>query len=170
MGSPASPALCAMVVAVNEQVWIDSYKHILKPSSLFFRTRYVDNRLMIVPNRLLNLQCIQQVLHPEFYQPPILLEDEPAFQFLGFDIDLPNRRIVFCLPTSTDEFLHMNSAGTQATVLSSFSARILTARKNCFPDSEFRKAAQALVKLFNQCGYPLQQLERIVQSIDKRSR
>ena len=169
MGSPASLALCAMVVAVNEQVWNDSYKHILHPSNLFFRTRYVDNRLMIMPKRLLELRCIQEVLCPEFYQTPILLKDEPGCQFLGFDVKLAERRIVFCSPTDTDEFLHINSASTTATLLSSFSARVLTAKKNCFPDSEFRTAANALVALFPQCGYQLPLLSTIVESIAKRA-
>ena len=158
-----------MVVAVNEQIWSDSYKHILQPSNLFFRTRYVDNRLMIVPKRLLGLRCFHEILCSEFYQPPILLEDEPALQFLGFDVNLSERRIVFCLPTHTEEFLHVNSASTTATLLSSFSARVLTAKKNCFPDSEFRAAANALVALFQQCGYQLRQLRSIIESIAKRA-
>ena len=169
MGSPASPALCAMVVAVNEQMWSDSYRHILQPSNLFFRTRYVDNRLMILPKRLLQLQCMQEILSPEFYQAPIILEDEPGYQFLGFDVKLQEKRIVFCLPKDTDEFLHANSASTSATLLSSFSARILTAKKNCFPDSEFHKAANALVALFQQCGYEVPLLSATVESIAKRA-
>jgi hypothetical protein len=121
---------------------------------------------MILPKRLLEVQCMQEILSPEFYQTPILLEDEPGYQFLGFDVKLEERRVVFCLPTDTDEFLHVNSASASATLLSSFSARVLTA-KNCFPDSEFHRAASALVALFQQCGYQLPRLSAIVESIAK---
>ena len=110
---------------------------------------------------------MQEVLCPEFYQAPIILEDEPGCQFLGFDVKFAEKRIVFCLPKDTDEFLHSNSASTTATLLSSFSARILTAKKNCFPDSEFHRAAEALIAMFQQCGYQIPLLTATVESIVK---
>ena len=64
MGSPASPALCSMVVAVHEQTWANTYRNHLynakhlqpdapRPTTAsFFATRYVDNRLMMIPTRM----------------------------------------------------------------------------------------------------------------------
>ena len=46
MGSPLSPALCLMVVALSEEVWFRSYKSFLSCIDLTSRfLRYVDNRL-----------------------------------------------------------------------------------------------------------------------------
>ena len=48
MGSPLSPALCAMVVSISEQIWATSFKSVLANHHLFVRhIRYVDNRLVL---------------------------------------------------------------------------------------------------------------------------
>ena len=98
MGSPASPALCSMVVSVEEQAWYFTFQHLIHnhkthqhlqqqhqhPHTLpFFSTRYVDNRVVILPLRATNLPCFRQLLDESFYRQPIQLEYEPANTFLG---------------------------------------------------------------------------------------
>ena len=81
LGSPASPSLCDMVVAVSEQSWTHTYrnltynfKHATSPQftvSGFYATRYVDNRLSLIPTCTCNSTHFQQFLSPHFYGHPI---------------------------------------------------------------------------------------------------
>ena len=48
MGSPLSPALCMMVVALSEEIWYRTYQTTLTTMDLSARLlRYVDNRLCL---------------------------------------------------------------------------------------------------------------------------
>ena len=48
MGSPLSPALCMMVVALSEEIWYRTYRTTLTTMDLSARLlRYVDNRLCL---------------------------------------------------------------------------------------------------------------------------
>ena len=58
-----------------------------------FSLRYVDNRLCISERRLEQLPGVRLFLNSRFYEGDIILEDEPAFDFVGFFLDLHNRRI-----------------------------------------------------------------------------
>ena len=99
MGSPASPALCSMVVAVHEQAWANTYrnhlcntKHLRPDTShpaiaSFFAARYVDNRLMVIPTRLTTLPPFAELIHKDFYVPPVELELEPGYGFLRMELD-----------------------------------------------------------------------------------
>ena len=52
MGSPASPILCAMVVAVTEQAWAHAHATLARQNlSTWFLVRCVDNRLIFLPDR-----------------------------------------------------------------------------------------------------------------------
>ena len=85
MGSPASPALGSMVVAVHEQAWAITHRtHLYNAKHLqpdapcpstasFFATRYVDNRLMVIPTRMITLPPFAKLIHKDFYVPPVEL-------------------------------------------------------------------------------------------------
>ena len=91
MGSPASPALCSMVIAVHEQGWTSTYRQLIHSHKSqqdassssradYFCARYVDNRLLVIPTRFLQLPPFQQFTHPIFFVPPVELEHEPGFR------------------------------------------------------------------------------------------
>ena len=98
VGSPASAALCSMVIAVREQTWFRTYRQIIynykslqetssNSCAGFFCTRYDDNRLLIMPTRFLQLPPLQQFVHDQVYMSPVELEHEPGLDFLGFELD-----------------------------------------------------------------------------------
>ena len=118
-GSPASPALCDMVVAVCEQSWTPTYrtitynvKHTTSPQftlSRYFATRYVDNRLTLIPSATQHTTHFQQFLSPQFYGPPIYLETEPGLDFLGFTINPDTYSIHY---KATDNLTDIMSSGS----------------------------------------------------------
>ena len=88
MGSPLSPALCMMVVALSEEIWYQTYSITLATMDLSSRLlRYVDNRLCLADPSWDYEICFANFLHPEFYGKPIILETEPDQEFLGFCIE-----------------------------------------------------------------------------------
>ncbi|CAK9100709.1 unnamed protein product, partial [Durusdinium trenchii] len=88
MGSPLSPALCLMVVALSEEVWYRTFQTTLATLDLSSRLlRYVDNRLCLVNRSWLDDPAFTTFLHPMFYGEPIVLETEPDQEFLGFCIE-----------------------------------------------------------------------------------
>ena len=100
-----------MVVAVHEQCWVNTYRQLLYNWKQFhecnhgnraqyFCTRYVDNRLLIVPARLLQLHPFQQLIHPDFYMKPVELEHEPGpgLDLLGFELDPSQFAIRYTTP------------------------------------------------------------------------
>ena len=85
MGSPLSPALCLMVVSISEQIWSNTFRHLMSNHHLFIRhIRYVDNRLIFGDKRLTELAPYEVLLDDGFYGKPIILETEPDQEFLGF--------------------------------------------------------------------------------------
>ena len=88
MGSPLSPALCMMVVALSEEIWYQTYHTTLATMDLSARLlRYVDNRLCLADPSWDYEISFTNFLHPEFYGNPIILETEPDQEFLGFCIE-----------------------------------------------------------------------------------
>ena len=91
MGSPLSPALCAMVVSISEQIWATSFKSVLANHHLFVRhIRYVDNRLVLGDPQIQHLPPYEILLNDGFYGKPIVLETEPDQEFLGFMLETPH--------------------------------------------------------------------------------
>ena len=77
-----------MVVALSEEVWHRTFSTSLATLDLSSRfLRYVDNRLCLVDPHWLDDPAISTFLHPDFYGQPIVLEDEPDQEFLGFTIE-----------------------------------------------------------------------------------
>jgi hypothetical protein len=71
MGSPLSPALWLMVVALSEEVWHRTFQTTLSTMGLTSRLlRYVDGRLCLVDPHWLDDPAFATFLHPEFYGAP----------------------------------------------------------------------------------------------------
>ena len=70
-GSPLSPALWLMVVALSEEVWHRTFQTTLSTMGLTSRLlRYVDGRLCLVDPHWLDDPAFATFLHPEFYGAP----------------------------------------------------------------------------------------------------
>ena len=70
MGSPLSPALCMMVVALSEEIWYQTYHTTVATMDLSARLlRYVDNRLCLADPLWDYEISFTNFLHPEFYGP-----------------------------------------------------------------------------------------------------
>ena len=90
-------------------------------SSLLF-LRYVDNRLILAPSRILQHPQIQNFCLPDFYE-GIQLESVENHQWLGFTIDAPARTAIFTLPTKPWQVRSPASAGSWRLAASGFLSR-----------------------------------------------
>ena len=81
MGSPASPALCLMVIAVIKQIWANTH-----PTS--GPRSFEDNRLVVATCKWFSTPAAHIVCDEHFYGGDILLETETALDFLGFSTGL----------------------------------------------------------------------------------
>ena len=156
MGSPASPALCSMVVAVHEQAWANTYRNYLcnakhmQPEAPhlttagFFATRYVDNRLMMIPTRMVTLPPFAVLIHKDFYVPPVELEMEPGYGFLGMELDPDQCAIHYTRQIQLNDVPSPHSAAANTVLHSGMKARLRQARSMCMPQSAIAMAEAAL--------------------------
>ena len=106
MGSPLSPALCLMVVSISEQIWSNTFRHLMSNHHLFIRhIRYVDNRLIFGDKRLTELAPYEVLLDEGFYGKPIILETEPDQEFLGFMLETKPLELIYQGPTNISSSL-----------------------------------------------------------------
>ena len=111
MGSPLSPALCLMVVSISEQIWSNTFRHLMSNHHLFIRhIRYVDNRLIFGDKRLTELAPYEVLLDEGFYGKPIILETEPDQEFLGFMLETKPLELIYQGPTNISQILSPFSA------------------------------------------------------------
>ena len=126
MGSPLSPALCLMVVALSEEVWYRTFSSTLSTLDLSSRfLRYVDNRLCLVHPQWLDDPAIANFLHQDFYGHPIILETEPDQEFLGFCIEFAPFSLRYSPPRGLNQVMAPFSASPLSVQLSGFVSRLL---------------------------------------------
>ena len=118
MGSPASPALCDMVVAVCEQSWTHTYRNITynvkhcqsKQFTLsgFFATRYVDNRLTLLPTCTTHLSHFFTISFTPLLRHPDILRDRTGLDYLGFTINPTQHSIHYKATANLTDILSPN--------------------------------------------------------------
>lgn len=134
IGSPLSPALCLMVVALSEEVWYRTYSSTLSTLDLSSRfLRYVDNRLCLINLHWLDDPAFTTFHHPDFYGHPIVLEDEPDQEFLGFTIEFEPFSLRYTPPRGLNQVMAPYSASPLAVQLSGFVSRLFLVAKCAFP-------------------------------------
>ena len=169
MGSLCRPALCNLVVAVEEQCWRHTYNHLFsnhkyshhrthREHALYFATRYVDNRVLLLPKHLLALPPFQQLADALFYKPPVQLETEPANIFLGFAIDPQRRSLTPQCNVHRADILHPWSVATKQTLRSSYQARIRLIQRVTAPHQRAHVAIRAMRDIYADAGYTDTQL------------
>ena len=162
MGSPLSPALCLMVVSISEQIWSNTFRHIMSNHHLFIRhIRYVDNRLIFGDKRLTEMAPYEVLLDDGFYGKPIILETEPDQEFLGFMIETKPLEVIYQGPTNISQVLSPFSASPPAVLLSGFRSRCHTVIKGAFPASRVQQGLTQLIHLYSRAGFPKEELQTI---------
>ena len=167
IGGPASPALAQLTVAFEEQIWMEAF-HVLTTNADVFSQllalRYVDNRLIIIPNAYTELPWLQILVDEDFYKSPITLEQVGDTHFLGYNIDILTRSVSYMLPSQTWQVRHPDSAGTMQLKLSSMSSRMHIICRGVFPKKAIWPAMLSLAQLYLRAGYPEHQVENITRS------
>ena len=158
-----------LVVAVEEQCWRHTYNHLFsnhkyshhrthREHALYFATRYVDNRVLLLPKHLLALPPFQQLTDASFYKPPVQLETEPANIFLGFAIDPRRRSLTPQCNARRADILHPWSAAATETLRSSYQARIRLMQRVTAPQQRAHVAIRAMRDIYADAGYTDMQL------------
>ena len=154
MGSPLSPALCMMVVALSEEIWYRTYRTTLTTMDLSARLlRYVDNRLCLADPSWDYEICFANFLHPEFYGHPIILETEPDQEFLGFCIEFEPFALRYSPPRDFNQVMAPFSASPVAVQLSGFVSRLFLVAKCAHPAQERTGGFAALHRLYRAAGF-----------------
>ena len=150
MGSPLSPALCLMVVALSEDVWFRTYESSMDLTSRFLR--YVDNRLCLVDPSWMSEPAFGNFLRPAFYGSPIL-ETEPDQEFLGFLLEFGPFALRYSPPRDLNQVMAPFSASPLHVQLSGFVSRLFLVAKCAYPTSEQFRGFAALHRLYSQAGF-----------------
>ena len=154
MGSPLSPALCMMVVALSEEIWYQTYHTTLATMDLSARLlRYVDNRLCSADPSWDYEISFTNFLHPEFYGNPIILEMEPDQEFLGFCIEFEPFALRYSPPRDFNQVMAPFSASPLAVQLSGFVSRLFLVAKCAHPAPERTRGFAALHRLYRTAGF-----------------
>ena len=154
MGSPLSPALCMMVVALSEEIWYQTYHTTLATMDLSARLlRYVDNRLCLADPSWDYEMSFTNFLHPEFYGNPIILETEPDQEFLGFCIEFEPFALRYSPPRDFNQVMAPFSASPLAVQLSGFVSRLFWVAKCAHPACERTRGFAALHRLYRAAGF-----------------
>ena len=168
MGSPLSPALCMMVVALSEEIWYQTYRNTLVNMDLSSRLlRYVDNRLCLSDPSWEYEICFANFLHPEFYGKPIILETEPDQEFLGFCIEFEPFALRYSPPRDFNQVMAPFSASPISVQLSGFVSRLFLVAKCAFPQSEQARGFAALHRLYRTAGFSETDLVKVSKPIRK---
>ena len=171
MGSPLSPALCLMVVSVYEQIWSHTHRESitnLHLHALFLR--YVDNRLVIIPTSTTDIPAYQILTDADFYKSPIILEDEPDQEFLGFQLELDPFEMIYQSPRDLSQVLSSWSASPPVVLLSGFASRCSIVQKGAFPQIQIERGLHQLRALYLRAGFKAEDLDRILKRVAKQRR
>ena len=147
--------------------------------------RYVDNLLTIHIRRRDGTITLPQTLHNErFYGGPMILESEPAMDFLGMEIIVREnaimgellvpgyREITQAVEEWRRRLLHEcrwryrgpHAAGTFTHTYTGVKSRLHIAARLPFPISNARRAIVQLLTVFTAMGFSQRELQRIIVS------
>ena len=150
IGSQISPTLCNITVAYEEVMWQKTFN--VQLNSMGFFTRYVDNRMCIVPRVLPAISPLHAFLQLDFYGEPVTLEQVGDMHFLGFNVDLAQRTVSYITPESEHKYRSTHSAGSKRMALTGAVSRLHLICRNTFPRKDVIQACQALASKYIQFG------------------
>jgi hypothetical protein len=148
IGGPASPALCNLVVHLDERMWRQAWNVMTHSHTLILR--YVDNRLIIAQPLDLHKPAMREFCSLDFYRYPVELEEVGDNHFLGFNIDLDKREIRYMMPTESWQFKSIHSANGMSYNLASLQSRLYIIMRGASPHlrkEQCRHLADVYIKL-----------------------
>ena len=166
IGSPLSPTLCNITVAITEHHWLRTGEVLVRNHA--YVNRYVDNRGIISPRWLLQHPEMQTFIQLEFYIPPIQLEQCGNTVYLGQSIDLENGHISYVLPAESWQFRSAKSAGSVNLNLMGFQSRLHIICRDSFPPQNAQNLARQLASLYIQRGHRRSTVLKLLQTVLKR--
>ena len=124
-----------MVIFAHEEIWRHTFsRSFSNMNRSLLCLRYVDNRLWIPEDRFATLPGVRLFLsNHHVYAGNIVLEDEPAFDFVGFSLDVPERVIRYNRTCQAKDLPIHLSACPEATLVSGIIAGAHTIKKCAFP-------------------------------------
>ena len=151
IGNPASPPISEVPIAFKEYMWQEFFQVI--QSNATFTCRYVDNRLLCLPNYIDKLPHWKILTNLFFYEKPVELEKEPGMTFLGFDIDTSKGHIQYVYPSKPWHFRSPKSAGKISTLLSGLISRVHLIARHSFPEELIIPSIKHLIELYITIGF-----------------
>ena len=167
--------LCQILALRDQctQSWTHTYrtitynvKHTTSPQfslSGHFATRYVGNRLTLIPSATQHATHFQQFLSLHFYGPLIYLETAPGLAFLGFtshpDAHSKHNKATNSL---TDIMLSPHSASPATVLKSSLQARAILAKRLATLTTAVTRAMEQLTEVCTRAGYGPQWIRRCI--------
>ena len=132
-------------------MWQDVFKVII--TNMVFACRYVDNRLLCIPNYM-DRQTHWKILTDSFfYDSPFELEKEPGMTFLGFDINVEDGSVQYVYPSKTWHFRSPKSAGKTLILLSGLVSRIHLIARHSYPQELIVPTVKHLISLYINLGF-----------------
>ena len=143
---------------------IQFFQSALKSFNLFWQShkhlicaiRYVDNRLLLLPNALVPHPAVKELVKLEFYEPPVQLEQVGNDEFLGFNLNIHERTATLMMPTEKWQYRCPNSAGSKAIMLSGYKSRLTRVKRYTFPPEIVPQQIQLLKELYAKHGFTIQ--------------
>ena len=157
IGNQISPVISQIAVAIKEHMWVQSFNLFWQSHKhLVCAIRYVDNRLLLIPDTLMRNPAIQELVKLEFYGPPVQLEQVGNDEFLGFHLNTDERTAKLIMPTEKWQYRCPNSAGSRAIMLSGYKSRLTRVKRYTFPPEIVPEQVQILKDLYAKHGFNIQ--------------
>ena len=156
IGNPSSPPISEVPIAFKEFMWQEIFNVIINDT--LFACRYVDNRLLCLPNHLDCLPRWRILSDLFFYDHPVELEKEPGMTFLGFDIDIHQGTVQYVYPKKSWHFRSPKSAGKTSTLLSGLVSRIHLIARHSYPEDLVKPTIKHLIKMYINIGFTNDQI------------
>ena len=157
IGNQISPVLSGLPVLMAEQRFLQTLPSTLASSFLFLR--YVDNRLLLAPQSVLQSPQIQQFCASNFYR-GIQLETVRDHKWLGFTIDAAARTASFVMPEKPWQIRSPYSAGSWRLCASGYFSRAALIHQYAWPREHISTQLRELKQLYKTAGFPESSLRR----------
>ena len=159
IGNQVSPVLSNIAVSLEERAWYSAYTTFITNSTkLWFRCRYVDNRLSLAAGALTFQEAVRKFQDTDFYRHPVCLEAVTDHKFLGFIINAKNRTLQFIMPQHNWQFRSTKSAGSSRMNLSGFRSRVHLIKRYTYPPSMVNDTIRVLIRQYVKQGFSKHQL------------
>ena len=156
IGNQISPVLSGLPVLLAEREFFKSLPASLTSEFLFLR--YVDNRLLLGTEEVLQHPLLQQFCRPDFYA-GIDLEQVQDHQWLGFTIDAFKRTAQFNMPTKPWQIRSPASAGSWRLCASGYFSRAALIRQICLAPTHCVQTTISVEAVVSASGLPSRQFK-----------